>query len=448
MIPTAIRCVGVALLAIGLSLRPSAGAADSVADTRSLGASMLRDLKSAVKSRYFDPQYRGVDLEAIFAKAEARIKEATNEAQMSGILAQAVSEFGDSHTYYIPPIRPFDITYGFETRMVGDLPLVVDVDEDGDAERKGLLPGDRVLTIEGTPLTRANFAAVSYALNVALPRRQLALNVQTDTAPPRRIVVEARVEERRKQIDITEWFDELIDRMRKHPRQAWRYWTYQKEKVVVARLYSFMVTDDLVNELMSKVHDARALILDLRGNPGGSVEALQTAAGAFFEKEIDLGVQKERKGTKALRSRRPKSKRLFTGDVIVLVDSASASSAEVLARVMQIQKRGIVVGDQTAGAVMLAQHVSLSAGTRVRLVLYGVSVTIADLEMPDGGSLEGRGVIPDQIVLPTASDLREGRDPAMARAAKLAGLELSPAAAWSHFQAKPQASPSPAAKQP
>lgn len=436
-----------ALIALAFVSAPSVEAqADSVADTRSVGVSMVRDLKAAVKSRYFDPQFGGVDLEAVFAKAEARVREATTEAQVSGILAQAVSEFRDSHTYYIPPIRPFDIDYGFETRLVGDLTLVVDVEAESDAHRKGLLRGDRVLTIEGTPLTRANFAAVSYALNVALPRRQLTLNVQTDDEPPRRLIVEARVDQRRKQIDITEWFDELIDRMRKHPRHAWRYWTYEKEKVVVARLYTFMVTDDLVNELMTKVHDATALVLDLRGNPGGSIEALQTAAGAFFEKEIDLGIQKERKGTKALRSRRPKSKRLFKGNLVVLVDSASASSAEVLARVVQLEKRGTVVGDQTAGAVMLAQHVSLSAGIRVRLILYGVSVTVADLVMTDGQSLEGRGVIPDEVVLPTSEDIREGRDPAMARAAKLAGLELSPKGAWSHFQPKVEASPTPPSK--
>ncbi len=55
-----------------------------------------------------------------------------------------------------------------------------------------------------------------------------------------------------------EWLDEMMDRMRRRPQYAWRYWTYEKERVVVAKFYTFMVTDELVNDVMSKVHDARA----------------------------------------------------------------------------------------------------------------------------------------------------------------------------------------------
>jgi C-terminal processing protease CtpA/Prc len=318
---------------------------------------------------------------------------------------------------------------------------VIDLDQGSDAEQKGLRLGDRLLTVDGTAITRENFMAASYALNVALPRRQLELKVQKDDEPPRSITVVAHIEQRRKSIDIEEWFDEIMDRMRRSPRYAWRTWTFEKEGVVVSKLHTFMVTDELMNDLMSKVHNARALILDLRGNPGGSIEALQIAAGAFFEQEIEIASLKERKSTKVLRSRRPRSKRLFTGTLVVLVDSASASSAEVLARVVQLEKRGTVVGDRTAGAVMLAQHLSLSAGNEIRFILYGASVTVADLLMKDGQSLEGVGVTPDEIVNPAAADIREGRDPAMSRAAKLAGLELSPEAAWSHFRPKSEPDP-------
>lgn len=433
------------LLALNLGAWSSRGAAfaDARDDARTMGHSMLRDIKAALKTRYFDPTFRGVDVDALFARAEERVKEASTQAQVGVIVAQTLAELRDSHTYFIPPVRPFDIDYGFEFRMIGEDPFIIGVDPGSDAEKKGVRAGDRLLTIEGTAVLRENAEALSYALNVALPRPRLELNLQTGHEPPRVVTVDAKVEPRRKRIEITEWFDEVMDRLRKHPRYAWRYWTYEKEKVVVARLYTFMVTEELMNELMSKVHDARALVLDLRGNPGGSIDALQIATGAFFEQEIDLGNQKERKSMKPLRSRRPKSKRLFTGTLVVLVDSASASSAEVLARVIQLEKRGVLVGDRTAGAVMLSQQLSFSAGNELRFILYGASITVADLLMKDGQSLEGKGVTPDEVVLPTDEDIREGRDPAMSRAAKLAGLELSPKAAWSHFQPAAEASPTP-----
>ena len=60
-------------------------------------------------------------------------------------------------------------------------------------------------------------------------------------------------------------------------------------------------------------------------------------------------------------------------------------------------------------------------------------VTDADIVMPDGRSLEGAGVVPDETLLPTGADLAAGRDPVLARAAALAGIELDPLAAGALF---------------
>ncbi|HSU26592.1 MAG TPA: hypothetical protein VLI65_11455, partial [Pyrinomonadaceae bacterium] len=64
---------------------------------------------------------------------------------------------------------------------------------------------------------------------------------------------------------------------------------------------------------------------------------------------------------------------------------------------------------------------------------FGTSVTVADLIMPDGKSLEKIGVTPDEIVLPTGKDLAESKDPVLAYAAILAGVELSPEKAGTFF---------------
>jgi hypothetical protein len=66
-------------------------------------------------------------------------------------------------------------------------------------------------------------------------------------------------------------------------------------------------------------------------------------------------------------------------------------------------------------------------------IFFATNITIADLIMTDGHSLEHNGVVPDEIVLPTAEDIASGRDPAMARAAALCGVPMTPEVAGAMF---------------
>jgi C-terminal processing protease CtpA/Prc len=65
--------------------------------------------------------------------------------------------------------------------------------------------------------------------------------------------------------------------------------------------------------------------------------------------------------------------------------------------------------------------------------VYGVSVTDADVIMTDGKSLEGIGVTPDEIRLPTAADLAAQRDPVLSYAASLLGVAITPEKAGAFF---------------
>ena len=175
--------------------------------------------------------------------------------------------------------------------------------------------------------------------------------------------------------------------------------------------------------MIDKVRKYPALIVDLRGNPGGSVETLKNLVGGLIDKEVKIGDRVGRKESKpevAKAGRHP-----FSGKLVVLVDARSASAAELFARVIQLEKRGVVVGDRTSGKVMEAEHYNEKIGVDT-VIFYGASVTEWDLVMTDGKSLENNGVTPDEIVLPSAADLAAGRDPVMARAAELLGVKVSP----------------------
>jgi carboxyl-terminal processing protease len=188
-----------------------------------------------------------------------------------------------------------------------------------------------------------------------------------------------------------------------------------------------------VDEVMGKARRYDTLVLDLRSNGGGAVTALQELVSRCFDREVVVASEKRRDGKSTRTIARP-GKNPFTGRLIVLVDSRSASAAEMFARIVQIESRGTVIGDRTAGAVMRSHLFPHQADLTSAVAFYATSVTVADVRMSDGGSLEKIGVEPDEIVLPTQTDLASGRDPVLAYAMELAGGSLTAAEAGRLFK--------------
>jgi carboxyl-terminal processing protease len=182
---------------------------------------------------------------------------------------------------------------------------------------------------------------------------------------------------------------------------------------------------------MSKVRGYGTLILDLRSNRGGYVKTLERLLGYFFDRDLKVSDVKSRKKEEPIVAK-TRGNDAYKGKLIVLVDSNSASASELFARMIQLEKRGTVLGDQTAGAVMESNLIRLQRGA-LTMIFYGVSVTVADPIMPDGKSLEHVGVAPDEVVIPTGMDLAGNRDVTLARAAALAGVQIDPAKAAALF---------------
>jgi len=191
--------------------------------------------------------------------------------------------------------------------------------------------------------------------------------------------------------------------------------------VLVVKLQEFLYSE--VEGLVGKARKYPNLILDLRGNPGGEAEALKYLVEGMFDRDVKIDDRVTRKDSKpevAKKGRNP-----FAGKLVVLVDSKSGSAAEMFARVAQLEKRGFVVGDRSAGAVMEAQRFTETYMGANTAVFYGASITVADVIMSDGQSLEHTGVTPDEVVLPSAQDMASGRDPVLAHAAETLGIKMS-----------------------
>lgn len=156
---------------------------------------------------------------------------------------------------------------------------------------------------------------------------------------------------------------------------------------------------------------------------------LEYLSGHFFDRELKIADMVTRTKIRASYAK-PVKDRQFTGELVVVIDSDSGSASEVFARLIQIEKRGKVVGDVSAGAVMTSYNMGLvlrrGPDGFETLTPYGLNVTVADLIMSDGNRLEHVGVVPNHPVGPTAFALANKNDPVLSFAAKVLGEKITP----------------------
>jgi C-terminal processing protease CtpA/Prc len=397
------------------------------------GRTMLKTIKKDLRSHYYDPTFHGLDLDARFAKAEQDLENATSLSHMFGIIAQAVIDLGDSHTRFIPPSRSADFEYGWRMRAVGDRAFVIAVKPGSDAEAKGLKVGDAVVSVNGQAIDRGNVDLFRYLFFSLRPAPQMRLVVQSPGGPPRTVEVQTKIEPGQRIHDLTQGED-IWDYLRaiEDAKVVHRFQETEDHDVLVWNVPSFIGQTSDFKRLAARLSKHKAVVFDLRGNPGGNEDTLASLLGSLLDHDVTIATRPGRDKPKKPLVAKSQGENAFTGKVVVVIDADSGSAAELFARVIQLEKRGTVVGDRSAGAVMEGRLYSREMGAEYS-VFYGLMITETDLIMADGLSLEGTGVAPDEVVLPTAADLAAGRDPALAKAATLAGAPVSPEVAGKWF---------------
>ena len=396
---------------------------------------MLAAVASDVRKSYYDPKLHGVDWEGKVREAKYQIARASSTDETNAIIASIFETLNDSHTFFLPPRHAFREDYGWRFQMLGNRCYVTQVRPGSDAQTKGIRPGDQVLTINGFSPERASLWRMKYALDVLMPQAGLRVELLDPSGKIHKTDVMASVREARKILNLADVTGRDVWRARGEAQEDGHRWRIRYEELgddlMILKAPQFTQTGFAVQALIERACKHKTLIFDLRGNPGGGEATLSNYLGSMFEKDVKIADRVTREGTKPLMAKSPHHN-AFIGKLIVLVDSESASAAEMFARVVQIEKCGTVLGERTSGSVMSAKYYSHRTGLDP-IFYYGALVTEANLVMTDGKSLEHVGVTPDEVILPRAADLAEGRDPVMARAAEMAGVKLSPEQAGKLF---------------
>ena len=420
-----------AALLLLLAAAAPRGALAQIGFSRGVGREMLKDIKRDLKENYYDPTFRGKDLDAHFKAAEELIAKAETTEQVYAVVAQALMDFDDSHLYLVPPMWSASAEYGWKMQMVGEKCFVTAVKPGSDAEAKGLKPGDLVHSVDGFAPERGTIWKMNYYYNALAPKPGMVVAVRGVDGKPRQLQIAAKVTKGKVVQDVGghDWYQRQIEADKDAELTKNRLVSFGDD-LLVWKMPTFMLDPEKVNEAMDGARKHKALVIDLRGNGGGYLDTVTALLGSFFDRDVKVGDVKTRKEAKPIVAKTRGA--AFKGALFVLVDSESGSGSELFARVVQLEKRGTVLGDRTAGAVMASRFYTHRVG-QGEFVLYGVSVTVQDIIMGDGRSLEHAGVTPDELLLPAGADLAAGRDPVLARAASLAGVQLDPQKAGALF---------------
>ena len=182
----------------------------------------------------------------------------------------------------------------------------------------------------------------------------------------------------------------------------------QGEKLGVITIPSFYnkLSNDVRKELESlKEQKVEGIIVDLRGNGGGSLTEATLLTGLFIDKGPVVQI---RDGAGRIRVEQDvDGVTYYDGPLTVLVDRYSASASEIFAAALQDYSRALILGEQTFGKGTVQQHRGL--GRIYDLYenpLGSVQFTIAKFYRIDGGSTQHQGVVPD-VLFPSAIDPKD-----------------------------------------
>jgi C-terminal processing protease CtpA/Prc len=417
------------VLVAQLAPRPAVAQAPS-SEQISRAHQMLAQVRNDLRNYYYDSTFGGVNIEAKFRHTDSTLDQAGTVGELFGEIAQYVFDLHDSHTNFYPPGRAAIVEYGWRWNAFGNNAYVTWVKKGSDAEAKGLAVGDRVISIDGMTPTRDSRWIIGYLYNVLNPRPGMHVQIMHPDERMDEVDVLAKVTPTDRVVDYGDMA--TISRLINQSEDAYyakrHWWREFGDTVLVWHFTGFQRDDDeAIDLMMDRARQHKTLILDLRNNGGGAETTMLHLIGHFIDHPQRVGRVQMRNKVDSLVAR-PVGKTPFRGNLVILVNSNSASASEITTRFLQLEGYATVVGDRSAGAVMGSVYYPEEAGFVLggKHVDWGVTVSVEDIIMGDGNRLENTGVTPEWIVVPTGADIAAKRDPQMTKALALAGIQVDP----------------------
>lgn len=378
-----------------------------------------------INEKYYDPSLNGVDWGAVGMRYRPLAFAAKDDEAFWEVLDRMTGELKDAHTRVESPRRAAlrkrdeSISMGFSFIPLEGKLAVLGVSPDSDAWWAGVRPGMTLATIQGEP-----------AMEVY--RRLMADTRFDSTERSRHLRVMRRVVsgEEGTTVDLTfERADgsRLDTRLTRHKLSTRASATHRVLPSGFGYLRLTQWTLGLMPrtlEALDAMKDVPGLVVDLRGNPGGSLHSVNAVLARFFPAKTELGRVLTRTGRPIslffgtvevikLKTEVDGDPNAYRGPVVVLVNSMSGSASELFAATLQSTGRAVVMGEPSCGCLLgFLGYARVPGGAELAYSEVG-------FVMPNGMRIEGEGVIPDRPVPLTLADLRVSRDRALEEAQNL-----------------------------
>ncbi len=410
---------------------PANGPSAVSQEVRSVRQASFDKVWNTINEKHYDPTFGGVDWKRIREVYEPKAMAAVSEKDFHDVLRQMLSELKLSHFGIYPPTAEVVAAQtgrgvtGIDLNIIDGIPVVVRVDAGSSAEAAGVRPGQAVVMIDGKP-----WKEISAPVEASLASRKV-----TDSI--RKVFIERTLEaainakpDSKLILDVLGRDDKpakfTISRAKFEGEMSQAIGNFPPQEVVfesrmlpgnVGYLRFNMWVIPQMAKLKQAVRDfenADAMIIDLRGNPGGVGGMAPGLAGLLFKEKASLGSMRTRGGSmEFVAFPQPDP---FAGKVLILVDHGTGSTSEVFAAGMQETGRATLIGETSAGAVLPSVFEKLPTG-------YLFQYAISDYRSPKNILIEGRGVVPDIDVRLTRSSLLAGRDLQLETALDLANKQ-------------------------
>jgi carboxyl-terminal processing protease len=325
----------------------------------------------------------------------------TPDQKLYGAIKGLASAYGDDYTVFFPPVEK----QIFETQVQGDFSgvgmeigkrngylTVIAPIKDTPAYRAGILSGDIILKIDGV-------AAMDLEVEEAVSKIRGKKGTQVT------LTLSRADKDSGKEFDISVTRDTIELPTVDHERRA--------DGIFVIRVYMFngqapRKFADAVYEFQKS--GAQNLIIDLRGNPGGYLEAAVDMASWFLPAGDIVVTQDYAQNNDQVYRSAGSGSQFPNAKIVILLNGGSASASEIFAGALRDHGRATLIGQQSFGKGSVQQVFDVTKDTSLK-------ITIARWLTPNGVSISHQGLTPD-VPVEIPADIEPGDDPTLDRAVK------------------------------